>query len=124
MIKDEATVRLARQVSDLLGEMLANSPECPRDADPFDWSSDVLDELGRAVTTIGRVVDRLAGGPGSEGEADGTPDSGAEDTIDEMAREFVTAIVRQRNALLTEGAARRHHPGPLLPAARTGTARP
>jgi hypothetical protein len=34
----------------------------------------------------------------------------------------VTAIVRQRNALLTESATRRH-PGPVLPPAGTGAAR-
>jgi hypothetical protein len=121
--KDEATARLARQVSQALDQMLQKSPECPRDADRFDWSSDVLDELARAVTTIGQVVDRFAGGPRSEGASGDTSGADDEDTIDEKARELATAIVRQRNSLLAEGATRRHHPGPVLPAPPIAAAR-
>lgn len=110
MQKDEAAARLARQVSDALVEMLENSPSCPRDADPFDWSSDVLDELARAIGTISQVVDRLAGGP--EDDDAGSPPA---DTIEELARELATAIVRQRNSLLADGPPRRRHPGPVPP---------
>ena len=115
MTKDEATARLARQVSEALGQILDTSPECPRGADRFDWSSDVLDELARAVTTIGRVVDRFAGEPRSEDAWDRMRGAEDGDTIDAMAREFVTAIVRQRNSLLADGGPDRHSPAPVLP---------
>lgn len=107
--KDETAARLARQVSDVLAQLLDNGPECPFGADRFDWSSDVLDELARAVTTLGRVVDRLAGGPDAE-QAPGSPIPGPGETaFDTTVRELSTAIVRQRNSLLAEGASRRQH---------------
>ena len=104
--RDEETAKLARQVSQTLAEMLANAPDCPRGADRFDWSSDVLDELARAVDTLGQVVDRFAGG--AQGDA--------ADPVDAKVRELATAIIRQRNSLLAERpVTRRFHSAPVLP---------
>ncbi len=93
----------------MLAQILADSPQRPHDADRFDWSSDVLDELARAVATLGRVVERFAGSVRSEASEDGDTD----DVIDAKVQELTTAIVRQRNSLLAERAvSRRFHPGP------------
>lgn len=106
VIRDETAARLALQVSDALDQMLLHCSGCPQDADRFDWSSEVLDELARAVATLGQVVDRLAGGTAAEDDT-----AAASDSIDGLASELATAIVRQRNTLVAEGASRRRQPG-------------
>ena len=69
---------------------------CPPEVDPFDWCSATLDELARAVSTVGDVVEAVTGG-----------------TDDDLARrveDLATAIVRRRNALLGEAPPPRRRP--------------
>ena len=94
MLKDEAALRHARQVSMTLATIASAGPTCPRAADHFDWSSDVLAEIARAVSTVGDVVEAVTAAPDEE--------------IARLADELATAIVRRRNELLGEGFARRH----------------
>lgn len=96
--KDEAAARLARQASDALAEMLDHIRSGPATADRFDWSSDALDELARAVTTIGEIVDGCTARSLAEEDPHG---------VAARARELATAVVRRRNSLLVEGAATR-----------------
>ena len=110
--KDEAAARLARQASDALAEMLEHSRAHPTGPDRFDWSSDALDELARAVVTIGEVVERCTA---RSQAADDDPDD-----IVEATRELATAIVRRRNSLLAENASTRLHRARLVPVRRAG----
>ena len=111
MLKDEAAASLAQHASDALAEMLDHGPRRPAEADRFDWSSDVLDELARAVTTIGVIVERYT----ARSLADEDPES-----VAEHARELATAIVRRRNSLLAESAAVRRHRAHLGVVRRAG----
>ena len=99
MQKDEAAAHLARQASEALAEMLANSPSCPIDADRFDWSSETLDELARAATVIGQIAQRY-----TARTTDGDEDP---EGVRARATELATAIVRCRNSLVGEGAGAR-----------------
>lgn len=110
--KDEAAARLARQASDALAEMLEHSRAHPADADRFDWSSDALDELARAVLTIGEIADRVT--------ARSLVDRDEPDGVIDAARELATAIVRRRNSLLAENAAARLRLSRMVPARRAG----
>lgn len=96
--KDEAAERLARQVTDALTEMLEHGPSRPAGVDRFDWSSDTLDELARAVVAIGEIVERSTARALTDEEPDG---------VVAKARELATAIVCRRNSLLAESAATR-----------------
>jgi hypothetical protein len=109
--KDEAAARLARQASEALAEMLAHSHAHPAGPDRFDWSSDALDELARAVVTIGEIVDRCT----SRMPVDDDPEA-----IVDTTRELATAIVRRRNALLAENAAARLRRAQVIPIRRAG----
>ncbi|MFC5141731.1 hypothetical protein ACFPK1_26075 [Actinomycetospora rhizophila] len=109
--KDEAAARLARQASDALAELLEHSRAHPTGPDRFDWSSDALDELARAVLTIGEVVERCTARSVEE-------DDPAE--IVEATRELATAIVRRRNSLLAENAAARLRRSQLVLVRRAG----
>jgi hypothetical protein len=93
VLKDESALRHARQVSMTLATIASAGPTCPRAADRFDWSSDVLDEIARAVSTVGDVVEAVTAAP--------------DDEIARLAAELATAIVRRRNELLRDGSARR-----------------
>jgi hypothetical protein len=109
--KDEAAARLARQASDALAEMLEHVRARPASSDRFDWSSDALDELARALMTIGEIVDGC------------TARSLAEEDPEGMAartRELATAIVQRRNSLLVESAAARLRRGLPAPVRRAG----
>ncbi|GAA4801062.1 hypothetical protein GCM10023200_42330 [Actinomycetospora chlora] len=111
MQKDEAAARLARQASDALAELLEHVRERPTTGDRFDACSESLDELARAVTAIGEIVD----GCTSRAQAEEDPDGVAART-----RELATAIVRRRNSLLAENAAvRLRRTGPV-PVRRVG----
>lgn len=110
--KDEAAARLARQASDALAELLEHSRDHPTGPDRFDWSSDALDELARAVLTIGEVVERCTARSVSD------DDDPAE--IVEATRELATAIVRRRNSLLAENAAARLRRSQLVLVRRAG----
>jgi len=105
--KDEATARLARQVTDALADMLEHGPSRPPGVDRFDWSSDTLDELARAVVTIGEIVERSTARVLTDEDPEG---------VAAKARELSTEIVCRRNSLLAESAATRLHrtrPGPV-----------
>lgn len=104
--RDEAAARLARQASDALAEMLEHSRAHPAGPDRFDWSSDALDELARAVLTIGEIVERST----ARSSAD---DDGPEDIV-AATRDLATAIVRRRNSLLAENAAARRRRAGLV----------
>lgn len=109
--KDEAAARLARQASDALAEMLEHTRACPPAADRFDWSSESLDELARAVMTIGEIVDGLTARSLAEDDPEG---------VAERARELATAIVRRRNSLLAESAATRLRRTRAVPVRQAG----
>lgn len=96
--KDETAERLARQVTDLLADMLEHGPSRPADVDRFDWSSQTLDELARAVVAIGEIVERSTARSLTEEDPDG---------VVAKAKELATAIVCRRNSLLIESAAAR-----------------
>lgn len=97
MLKDETALRRARGVSAALAAMASDERPCPLAADRFDWSSDVLDELARAVSTIGDVVESITGEP--------------DDDLVRRTAELATAIVRRRNELLRDGTpSPRRHP--------------
>jgi len=96
--KDEAAARFARQASEALAEMLEHVRARPAASDRFDWSSDALDELARALMTIGEIVDHCT----SRSLAQEDPEGVAART-----RELATAIVQRRNSLLVESAAAR-----------------
>ena len=105
--QDEAAVRLARQVTDALAELLEHDATRPDGVDRFDWSSNTLDEMARAVIAIGEIVDRCTARSLAEEDPEG---------IAVKARELATAIVGRRNSLLAESAAtrlRRTRPGPV-----------
>ena len=105
--KDEAAERLARQVTEALSDMLEHGSARPAHVDRFDWSSDTLDELARAVVTIGEIVERSTARSLTEEDPDG---------VVAKARELATAIVCRRNSLLVESAStrlRRTRPGPF-----------
>jgi hypothetical protein len=103
--ENEAAVRLARQVTDALSELLEDDQPRPVGVDRFDWNSNTLDELARAVVAIGEIVDRATARSLAEEDPDG---------VAAKARELATAIVSRRNSLLVESAAtriRRTRPG-------------
>jgi hypothetical protein len=110
--KDEAAAELARQASDALAALREHIHARPAASDRFDWSSDSLDELARAVMTIGEIVDGCTARSLAEEDPEG---------VAAATRELATAIVRRRNSLLVESAAtrlRRTRPGP--PVRRAG----
>lgn len=110
--KDEAAARLARQASEALAEMLEHGRAHPTGPDRFDWSSDALDELARAVVTIGEIVERSTARSLAE---DDDPEE-----ILEATRDLATAIVRRRNSLLAENASARLRRARLAPVRRAG----
>jgi hypothetical protein len=111
VLKDEAAARLARQASDALAELLEHVAERPTSADRFDWSSESLDELARAVMTVGEIVDGCTSRSLAEEDPDG---------VAARARELATAIVRRRNSLLAENAAVRLRRAGPVPVRRAG----
>ena len=94
MLRDEAALRHARRVSTTLATIASAGSTCPSAADRFGWSSDVLDEIARAVSTLGDVVEAVTAEP--------------DDEVARLADDLATAIVRRRNELLRDDAAR--HP--------------
>jgi hypothetical protein len=107
VLKDETAARLARQATGALTELLDHVTERPPSADRFDWSSDALDELARAVMMIGESVDGCTSRSLAEEDPEG---------VVARTRELATAIVRRRNSLLAENAAvrlRRTRPVPI-----------
>jgi hypothetical protein len=97
--KDEAAEALARRASDAVAELLEHVRARPSAiTDRFDWSSDSLDELARAVMTIGEIVDGCTARSLAEEDPEG---------VAAATRELATAIVRRRNSLLVESAATR-----------------
>ncbi|GAA4919764.1 hypothetical protein EV188_103190 [Actinomycetospora succinea] len=112
MHRDEAAARLARQASEALAEMLEHSGAHPSGPDRFDWSSDALDELARAVVTIGEIVERTT--------ARALPTDDDPEEIVQATQELATAIVRRRNSLLAENAAVRLRRARIVPVRRAG----
>lgn len=110
--KDVAAARFARQASDALTEMLEHSRAHPSGPDRFDWSSDALDELARAVVTIGEIVERHT--------ARSLAEEDDPEEILEATRDLATAIVRRRNSLLAENASARLRRARLAPVRRAG----
>jgi hypothetical protein len=110
--RDEAAARFARQASDALAEMLEHSSAHPAGPDRFDWSSDALDELARAVVTIGEIVERST--------ARSVAEEDDPEEIVQATRELATAIVRRRNSLLAENAAARLRRSQLVLVRRAG----
>lgn len=83
-------VALARQATEALRALGEYGPHlAPDGADRFGWSADVLDELARVATLLGRAVD----------EASGEASAGVGERADELA----TAIIAHRNSLLRHG---------------------
>ncbi|WP_116708679.1 hypothetical protein [Actinomycetospora cinnamomea] len=85
-------------MTDALSAMVDHGTSRPAGVDRFDWSSDTLDELARAVVAIGEIVERSTARSLTEEDPDG---------IAARARELATAIVCCRNSLLVESAATR-----------------
>jgi hypothetical protein len=111
VLKDEAAARLARQASDALAELLEHVGDRPAAVDRFDWSSDALDELARAMMTIGEIVDVWTSRSLAEEDPEG---------VAARTRELATAVVRRRNSLLAENAAARLRRASPVPVRRAG----
>jgi hypothetical protein len=109
--KDEAASQLARQASESLAELLEHQRVQPPDGDRFDRCSETLDELARALMSIGEIVDLCTARSPVEEDPDG---------LTEKARELATAIVRRRNSLLAESAAARLSVVRAAPVRRAG----
>lgn len=110
--RDEAAARLGRQASEALADMLEHTRDQPGGTDRFDWSSDALDELARAVVTIGEIVERCT--------ARSLADGDDPEEILEATRDLATAIVRRRNSLLAENASVRLRRARIAPVPRAG----
>ena len=90
MTIENTGVALARQATEALRALGEYGPHlAPDGADRFGWSADVLDELARVATLLGRAVD----------EAAGEVSAGVGEHADDLA----TAIVAHRNSLLRHG---------------------
>ena len=109
--KDEAAREFARQASEALAGLLEHQRTQPPDGDRFDRCSETLDELARALMTIGEIVDHCTARSPGEEDPDG---------LTAKARELATAIVRRRNSLLAESAAARLNVVRAAPVRRVG----
>lgn len=108
---DEAAARLARQVTETLTEMLEHEACRPDGVDRFDWCSNTLDELARAVDLVGELVERSTARTLTEEDPEG---------VAAKARELATLIVCRRNSLLAENAAARLRRAGPVPFRRAG----
>ena len=76
--KDEAAVQLARQASEALAGLLDHERTQAPDGDRFDRCSETLDELARALMTIGEIVDRCTARSPVEDDPDGLTEQARE----------------------------------------------
>jgi hypothetical protein len=109
--QDEAAATLARQVTEMLTDVLEQDTCRPEGVDRFDWCSNTLDELARAVEIVGEIVERSTARTLTEEDPEG---------VAAKARELATAIVRRRNSLLAENAAARLRRASPVPVRRAG----
>ena len=106
-----------KQATGLVASLREDRTSCPHDADRFDWSADVLDEIARLVCEIAPAIEHRT--------------NQRNDVLRASADDLATAVVANRNALMCPSTDRpgqdlpgRDRPGQDLPAQdRSGSGR-